>query len=213
MFSIGIDLGYTDRNPAMRIPRLNDPQSYQPWPMEAHRKFLASEMPPWMRTAYMLGLWTAQREGDVLRLARALYDGSGFLIRQGRPEAKRGKGRKGKIVTLYIAAAKPLREYLSGCTFSGLLFVTDEAGNPIEPTRFRHALRNHLNALGLSDMHFHGLRHTTATALADLGASEAEIQALLGHETRQMAEHYTKKANQKRLAATAVRRLEKGWNR
>src|SRR5262245_22761128 len=31
MFSIGTDLGYTDRNPAARIPRLNDPQSYEPW--------------------------------------------------------------------------------------------------------------------------------------------------------------------------------------
>jgi len=49
--------------------------------------------PQWMMTAYMLGVWTAQREGDILRLARARYDGAGFTIRQGRPEAKRGKGR------------------------------------------------------------------------------------------------------------------------
>lgn len=213
MFTIGLDLGYTDRNPAARIGRLNDPQSYEPWPIETHRKFLASEMPQWMRTAYMLGLWTAQREGDVLRLARARYDGAGFTIRQGRPEAKRGKGRKGKVITLYIRAAQPLRAYLDSCTFKGLLFVTDDTGKPIDPTRFRHALRAQLDALGFTDLHFHGLRHTTATALADLGASEGEIQALLGHQTRQMAEHYTKKANQKRLAEAAVTRLEKGWNR
>src|SRR5262245_60932736 len=213
MFSIGTDLGYTDRNPAARIPRLNDPQSYEPWSLAAHQKFIASDMPLWMRSAYMLGLWTAQREGDVLRLARARYDGAGFIIRQGRPEAKRGKGRKGKIVELYIRAAKPLRDYLAKTTFSGLLFVTDEAGRPIAPTFFRHALRAHLDALGFTDLHFHGLRHTTATALAELGASDAEIQALLGHQTRQMAERYTKKANQKRLAGTAVERLEKGLNR
>jgi len=81
MFSIGMDLGYTDRNPAARIQRLNDPQSYEPWPLAAHQKFITSEMPQWMRTAYMLGLWTAQREGDILRLARARYDGAGFTIR------------------------------------------------------------------------------------------------------------------------------------
>ena len=69
MFGIGMDLGYTDRNPAARIARLNDPQSFEPWPIVAHQKFIASEMPQWMRTAYMLGLWTAQREGDILRLA------------------------------------------------------------------------------------------------------------------------------------------------
>lgn len=109
--------------------------------------------------------------------------------------------------------AKPLRDYLNSCTFPGLLFVTDAAGKPIPPTLFRHTLRARLDALGLTDLHFHGLRHTTATALADLGGSDAEIQALLGHQTRQMAERYTKKANQKRLAGAAVQRLEKGWNR
>src|SRR5262249_42570010 len=130
-----------------------------------------------------------------------------------RPEARRGKGRKGKVVELYIRSAKPLREYLERCTFPGLLFVTDDAGKPIPPTVFRHTLRAQLDALGLRELHFHGLRHTTATALAELGGSDSEIQALLGHQTRQMAERYTKKANQKHLADTAVRRLEEGWNR
>jgi len=55
--------------------------------------------------------------------------------------------------------------------------------------------------------------HVPATALAELGRSDSEIQALLGHQTRQMAERYTKKANQKRLADTAVTPFEKGWNR
>ena len=62
-----------------------------------------------MRTAYMLALWTGQREGDVLRLPRARYDGAGLTIRQGRPEARRGKGRKGPVITLYVPAAEPLR--------------------------------------------------------------------------------------------------------
>jgi len=87
MFSIGMDLGYTDRNPAARIERLNDPESYEPWPLAARERFEASEMPDWMRDAYMLALWTGQRESDVLRLSRSRFDGSGFVIRQGRPEA------------------------------------------------------------------------------------------------------------------------------
>jgi hypothetical protein len=85
------------------------------------------------RTAYVMGRWTAQREGDIRRLARARYHGVGFTIRQGRPESKRGKGRKGKIVELYIKAASPVRKYLASCTFPGLLFVTDEAGKPRTP--------------------------------------------------------------------------------
>jgi integrase len=213
MFGIGMDLGYNEHNPAAKIARLNDPESYEPWPLAAHRRFVASKPPAWMLTAYMLGLWTAQREGDILRLARARYDGAGFTIRQGRPEARRGKGRRGKIVTGYIPAAKPLREYLAGCAFPGLLFVTDAEGAPIPPTKFRHKLRAHLDAHGLEHLHFHGLRHTTATALADLGASDGEMQSLLLHRTRQMAAHYSANANQKRLAGAAVKRLEAGWDR
>jgi integrase len=72
MFTIGMDLGYTDRNPAARIERLNDPESYSPWSLEARQKFEASALPDWLRTAYMLALWTGQRESDVLRLARAI---------------------------------------------------------------------------------------------------------------------------------------------
>ena len=113
---------------------------------------------------------------------------------------------------LYVVAAKPLRAYLAKCTFPGLLFVTDDAGKPIPPTEFRHKFREHLDDIGLAERHFHGLRHTTATALAELGGSDAEIQALLGHQTRQMAERYTKKAKQKHLAGSAVKKLEEGWD-
>ena len=31
MSTIGMDLGYTDRNPASRIEHLNDPESFAPW--------------------------------------------------------------------------------------------------------------------------------------------------------------------------------------
>src|SRR5262249_47968451 len=160
MFSIGMDLGYTDRNPAARIERLNNPDSFAPWPLEARQKFEASEMPPWLRTAYMLALWTGQRESDVLRLARARYDGTGCGIGQGRPEAKRGKGRRGPVVTLYVPAAIPLRAYLSSCTFSGLLFVADADGRAVRADTLRKAVRAHLDRIDLDDLHFHGLRHT-----------------------------------------------------
>jgi integrase len=186
MFGVGMDLGYTDRNPAARIARLNDPESFSLWPLSARQKFEASAMPSWMRTAYMLALWTGQREGDVLRLPRARFDGVGFTIRQGRPEARRGKGRKGPVVTLYVPAAAPLRSYLSGCSFGGLLFVTDAEGRAIKADTLRKELRVHLDHLGLPDLHFHELRHTTATALAEAGASSHEIMAITGHQTEQM---------------------------
>ena len=209
MFGIAMDLGYTDRNPAARITRLNNPESFAPWPLESRRRFEASEMPAWLRTAYMLALWTGQREGDVLRLPRARFDGAGFMIRQGRPESKRGKGRKGPVVTLYVPAAAPLSAYLASCSFPGLLFITDAKGRAIKPDTLRKELRAHLDRLGLPDLHFHGLRHTTATALAEAGASSHEIMAITGHQTEQMVKHYTKGVEQKKLATSAIKKLER----
>lgn len=210
MFTIGLDLGYTDRNPAARIERLNTSESYLPWPKAVRETFEKADMPAWLRTAYMLGLYTGQREGDILRLARARYDGTWFHIRQGRPEAKRGKGRKGRLVELDIPAVKILRDYLAGCTFPGLLFVTHEDGAPVKAHELQHELRALLDRLGLGDYAFHGLRHTTGTALAESGASDREIMAVTGHLTEQMVSRYTKRANQRVLAKAAMKKLEEG---
>jgi len=192
-FTIGMDLG-----------------CFLPWPKAQREKFEASEMPQWLRTAYMLGLYTGQREGDVLRLARAWYDGAWFHVRQARPEANRGKGRKGRLVELEIPAVKMLRDYLAGLTLPGLLFVTHEDGSPIKAQELQHELRKRLDALGMQDCSFHGLCHTTCTALAEAGASDRQIMAITGHLTEQMVSRYTKKANQKLLAADAMRSLRKG---
>jgi integrase len=210
MFSIGMDLGFTDRNPAARIERLNEPASFEPWPLAARQKFEASAMPDWLRDAYMLGLWLGQREGDILRLARARFDGEGFMIRQGRPEAKRGKGRKGPVVTLYVPAAEPLRKYLASRTFFGLLFVADRDGQPIKADTLRKTMRAHLDRLGLSNLHFHGLRHTAATALAEAGSTSHEIMEITGHRTEQMVKTYTAKVQQRKLAVSATRKRERG---
>lgn len=208
MFSIGIDLGYTDRNPAARIARLNDAEGFTPWSAVERRQFEQSEMPEWLRTAYMLGLWTGQRESDVLRLAWAKYDGKALIVRQGRPEAKRGKGRKGPIVQLYIPASGPLRAYLSALPKYGPLMVARGDGTALTADALRKAMRAHLDGIGLPDLHFHGLRHTTATALAEAGASTVEIQSITGHQTEQMVKRYTRRAEQKRLAGNAIAKLE-----
>jgi len=210
MFTIGMDLGYTDRNPAARIERLNTSESFLPWSRELRKKFEKADLPGWLRTAYMIGLYTGQRLSDVLRLARARYDGTWFHIRQGRPDAVRGKGRKGRIVEVDIPAVAVLRKHLERSTFPGLLFVTHEDGAAVKDFELQHDLRTILDGLGYPDHSFHGLRHTTGTALAECGATDREIMSILGHLTEQMVTRYTKKANQRVLAKSAMQKLEDG---
>jgi integrase len=46
-------------------------------------------------------------------------------------------------------------------------------------------------------------------ALAEADGTEREIMVRLGHKSPQMAAHYTKRASQKKLARSAVEKLER----
>ena len=56
---------------------------------------------------------------------------------------------------------------------------------------------------------FHGLRKNAAIKLAEAGCTEKEISAITGMSL-QMVEHYTRAANQQKLALNAMKKLEAG---
>jgi len=54
----------------------------------------------------------------------------------------------------------------------------------------------------------HGLRKAAGRRLAEAGCTANEIMAVLGHKTLTEAERYTREADQTRLAAEAMTKLE-----
>jgi hypothetical protein len=54
----------------------------------------------------------------------------------------------------------------------------------------------------------HGLRKAGATIAADNGATAHQLMAIFGWDTLKMAERYTRGADQKRLAQSAMHMLE-----
>jgi integrase len=198
LFRVGLDLDYElSANPAHEIRRLAQSQSYPPWPFAARAAFLAAALPEWVRTCYMLGIWTTLRLSDVLTLPRSAFDGQGLAVTHGKTK------RSG-----YIPAHSDLRAYLAELKPRGTIWVLDERGKPVSQTRASHAFREVLDGLGYPDLSFHGLRHTAATALAEAGASPQMIQAITGHQTSVMVEHYTRRREQKRLASEGMAKLE-----
>lgn len=201
-FEVGLDLGYVDVNPAAKINRINAADEFLPWPVEDRALFEASAPPRHVMSGYMIGLWTAQGLGDALRLARPAYDGKGFTVRRAKTKA-RG----------YIPAFSKLRAYLDALPKEAVVFVARADGRRLTVRTFSEDFRAHLDRLGLAHLHFHGLRKTTATALAEAGASGKEIAAITLHATMAMVEHYTRGADQKRLATAAILKLEKAHRR
>lgn len=200
-FGIGLDLGFVDLNPAREIKRIAQSESYQPWPVEARAAFETSNPPLHLMTAYRIGLWTALRIGDVVRLGRQHDDGAGFTLRP-------SKTRKSSGVEIYIPAYSELRTHIETLPAGHLLFVTRGDGTPLRADTLSKEFRAWLKTIGIDGLHFHGLRHTTGTALAERGASAHEIMAILGHTTLQMAERYTKRAQQRQLAKSGMQKLE-----
>jgi integrase len=68
---------------------------------------------------------------------------------------------------------------------------------------WRTAWRSLTKAAGLKGFRFHDLRHQAITELAEAGASDATLQALAGHLSRRMMEHYSHVRMEAKKAAVA----------
>jgi integrase len=108
-----------------------------------------------------------------------------------------------------------VREVLDRQERRSPVIVLGERGRPFQTTsgfraRFFKLIRElkkcELVAEGLT---FHGLRHSMGTWLADHGANIREIGAVLGHRTDAMAAHYSRRADKRRAASSAIERLER----
>ncbi len=197
LLSWAVDRGYLEINPLLRVGLINEPESHQPWSDDHCAIFEASDPPKPLLTGYMLGRYTGQRRSDVLRMARNQYDGSGIVVNQGKTGAE-----------LWIPAHERLRVYLDGLGVDVGLLITTARGKPWHEDSFTHAFGDHLESIGLGELCFHGLRHHSATALAEAGCSEREIQAITGHKTTAMVSRYTAKADQRRRASAAIVKLQ-----
>lgn len=145
----------------------------------------------------LLGLYTAQRRGDVLAMKWTAYDGETIAVKQSKTGTE-----------LAIPVHPILRAALDMEPRRSEYICTRPDGKPWRASHFSHSFAKARERLGLSDsLHFHGLRHTAASRLAEAGCSHAEIQAITGHKTIAMVAHYASGAKQKTLSAQAIARL------
>ena len=158
---------------------------------------------PQMRLALELALWTGQRQSDLLRLGWSSYDGQRLTLRQGKRRRK-----------VDMPVASPLKAILDGTNRTALTILTAPNGKPWQttpkPTYFQHHWRKATLAAGLDGLHFHDLRGTTCTLLAEAGATPSEIAAVLGWTVttvNQMLDTY--QAMTASLSDSAVAKLER----
>jgi integrase len=191
----------------IKIARPRDlPSANRPW-TDAECDVVLREATGGLKRAVALGIFAAMRPEDVPRVTWSIYDGTRLEWQQ---------GKTGDMV--WVPAAQELREILDGTERTATTIVTGLSGRPLTQAGVAKAFRTlilnlearSLVAPGLTQ---HGLRHTGGKNLADLGADPRAIQALLGHRSMPASLHYSKEADRRRGATTAVTLLEAHRNK
>lgn len=185
-------------NPCERAGRIYDGSRAEiVWSDDDEKAFLQVASPELAR-AFMLGAWTGQRQGDLLRLTWAAYDGARLRIRQ---------SKTGRMLSIPVGA--PLRQALEVPRLS-LTILTNSRGQPWTADGFRSSWRKASARAGVDGPTFSDLRGTAVTRLAVAGASTPEIAAITGHRNAEVSaildRHYL--ASDPALAESAMRKLE-----
>lgn len=196
LISFAVDRGLRQDNPAFKIGALKTGEGHRVW-TAAEVKAMTSDAAGDVALPVLIALHTAMRRGDVLKLPWSAYDGQWIRMRQ---------SKTGKHLELPVPAA--LKAVLDTTTRRSVLICATATGRAWSDDHFSHRFAEVRKHLGLAeDLHFHGLRHTRLTALAEAGATEAELMATSGHKTAAMVGRYTQHARQSGLAQRAVIKL------
>jgi integrase len=158
--------------------------------------------PEHLRLALQLGLWTGQRQGDLLKLTWSDYDGTHIRLRQ-----KKSKRR------MLVPVGAPLRVLLDQAKAKrrhAVTILTNTRGRPWTGSGFRCSWGKACAKAEVADVTFHDLRGTVVTRLAQAGCSVPEIATITGHSLRDvdaiLDAHYL--SRDVTLAESAICKLE-----
>jgi integrase len=149
------------------------------------------------RLALALMLYTGVRRSDAVRLGpQHVKDGILTFTTQ-------------KTATpLQLPILPKLRAILDASPTGAATFLETAFGEPFTAAGFGNWFRDRCDRAGLKDCSAHGLRKAGATIAAENGATEKQLMAIFGWASGKQAAHYSKTANQKKLAGDAMHLLD-----
>lgn len=203
LLSFAVDRGYRVDNPALRPGKLQEGEGFKAWPAEVLQRFLAAAYPE-LRQAIELVALTGQRPQDAVALTWGHVRGGGIMLAQLKTRER-----------LWVPLYAPLRKLLETIPRRAAVILTTPTGRPWTQNWLSRETAKVMGEIGEAGKGYtpHGLRHSAGDALAEAGCSAKEIAAILGHRTLAMVGRYTRSADQKRLAKSAVVRLQRAASR
>lgn len=200
MMGFAVSAKLAPLNPTAGIKKLaNKTDGHHTWTESEIERFEAHWEPGTRaRLAFALLLYTAQRRGDVVRMGRQhVRDGSIFVIQE-----KTG-------AQLDIPLHQKLREIIDATPSEHLTFLTTASGAPFTSAGFGNLFREMCDDASLpKHCSAHGLRKAASRRLAEAGCTVHQIRAITGHASIAEVQRYTKAAEQKSLAKSAIAMTE-----
>jgi integrase len=212
----GVKSGHCPANPAAGIKDIpRDPSKKavnRPWTDEELVAVL-STAPVGIKTAVLLGCTLSLRGGDVVKVPWSIYNGE-------QVRAVHGKNNE----PIWVTPHPMLKVWLDQLPNNPLgiadpvarkkamaepIVQAPRLGERYTLNGFRGTFKKFVAELEAKGpvgegLTIHGLRHSVATRLAEVGATTQQIMSITGHRDEQIVKVYVSKANKKLLADKAM---------
>ena len=197
LMRFAVERGYRADNPAREVRGVK---------LGSHRSWTDAELlqfeDRWprgtrQRLVYELALYTGQRRGDIAAMTWNDFQKGVIHVVQEKTGEK-----------VWIPAHPSLLEELALAPRRHAVIVSTPRGKSYSAGYLGQDFALAIEAAGLpDDCVMHGLRKAVSRLLAENRATDEEIMAVTGHRSRGEVSRYTRDANKKTLAGTAIERL------
>ena len=198
LMQFAAERGWRKDNPVLVIRRdKRKVEGFIPW-SEAEIAAYEARWPSGTRErlAMALLLYTGQRRSDVVSMGRQ-------HVREGRIHVRQVKTDRRLAISLHPA----LQVEIDAAPKDQLTFLQTQLGAPFSPAGFTGWFVERAKLAGVKDRSPHGLRKAAGRRLAEAGCSAQQIMAILGHQSMQEADRYTRDVDQARLGDDAIAAL------
>jgi integrase len=154
------------------------------------------------RLAMSVMLYLGVRRSDAVAIGKKHESKDGLSV-----TFSQFKGRKKSVKVLALPILPPLRRILNASALGAEMWLETSFGKPYSSNGFGNKFKRWCIEAGLPRCSCHGLRKIGAVRAAEAGASENELMAMFGWDDAKMARIYTRKAAQKKLAASGAAKL------
>ncbi|BAU29001.1 site-specific recombinase XerD [Aneurinibacillus soli] len=198
---IAYEWGLIEKNVATLVkPPRKSSKEMKVWNIDQIQHFLEVTKECRFHLAYLLGIWTGMRRGEILGLRwqdvdiengilsvrQTIYRGAHKLIIQ-EPKTKGSR----RTITFPTSVSTALRRHKLRQQEVKLrmgtrhqehdLVIAHDIGTPVDPSELTRWFKHWTKKAELPSIRFHDLRHTHATILMQLGENPKIISERLGH--------------------------------